>query len=77
VEYSSKGKYPFADVKPLVRRAFDAFGPDRILWGGLGATMEEFDKQLQLFDSMFDYAKESDRAKIRGGNAMKLYRFTG
>lgn len=77
VEYSSKGKYPFADVQPLVRRAFDAFGPDRMIWGGLGASMQEFDKQVQLFDSMFHYAKESDRAKIRGGNAMKLYRFTG
>src|SRR5262245_2528616 len=27
VNYSSKGQYPFADVKPFIRRAYDAFGP--------------------------------------------------
>ena len=75
VNYSSKQPFPHMDAKPMVRRAFDAFGPDRMIWGGLGATMEEFDKQVQLFDAMFDYASESDRAKIRGLTAMKLYRF--
>jgi predicted TIM-barrel fold metal-dependent hydrolase len=58
-----------------VRRAYDAFGPTRMIWGGLGASMEEFEKQVQLFDSMFDYASESDRRKIRGENAMKLFKF--
>jgi L-fuconolactonase len=75
VNYSSKSQYPFADAKPVVRRAFDAFGPDRIVWGGLGASMADFEKQVQLFDMMFDYVPESDRAKIRGLNAMKLYKF--
>jgi predicted TIM-barrel fold metal-dependent hydrolase len=37
--------------------------------------MEEFEKQVQLFDSMFDYASESERRKIRGENAMKLFKF--
>jgi predicted TIM-barrel fold metal-dependent hydrolase len=75
VNYSSKVQFPFADAKPLVRRAYDAFGPSRIIWGGLGASMEEFEKQVQLFDSMFDYASESDRKNIRGENAMKLFKF--
>jgi predicted TIM-barrel fold metal-dependent hydrolase len=75
VNYSSKQPFPHLDAKPLVRRAFDAFGPDRMIWGGLGATMEEFDRQVQLFDAMFDFASEPDRAKIRGLTAMKLYRF--
>lgn len=31
--YSSKEKSPpFGDAKPLVRRTFDAFGPDRMMW---------------------------------------------
>ena len=75
VNYSSKAQFPFADVKPFVRRAYDAFGPNRIIWGGLGMSMAEFDQQVQLLDSMFAYASEADRRKIRGENAMKLFKF--
>ncbi|MBZ5619214.1 MAG: amidohydrolase [Acidobacteriia bacterium] len=75
IEYSSTQPFPYLDAKPLVRRAFDAFGPDRILWGGLGNTLEDFDKQTRLFDLMFDFADEPARAKIRGLNAMKLFGF--
>jgi predicted TIM-barrel fold metal-dependent hydrolase len=39
VSYSSKQEYPFRDAQPLVRRVFQAFGADRILWGGLGMDM--------------------------------------
>ena len=60
---------------PLVRRAFDAFGPDRMIWGGLGHDLQEFERQIQLFDEMFHFASEQDRAKIRGENAQRLFRF--
>jgi len=26
-----------------------------------------------MFDAMFDYVSETDREKIRGGNALKLF----
>jgi predicted TIM-barrel fold metal-dependent hydrolase len=74
VGYSSKQKYPFTDAKPIIRKAFDAFGAGRILWGGLGMNMPDFEKASALLDLMFDYAPESDRAKIRGGNAMALFK---
>ena len=67
--------YPHADAKPIVRKAFDAFGADRLIWGGLGMNMTEFEKASALLDQMFDYASESDRAKIRGLNAMRLFQF--
>ena len=75
VSSASKEKFPHRDAKPIVRRAFDAFGPDRFVWGGLGHSMEEFDQQVQLFEEMFDFASETDKAKIRGLNAMKLFGF--
>jgi predicted TIM-barrel fold metal-dependent hydrolase len=75
VAYSSKQPFPHPDAKLVVRRAFDAFGPDRMIWGGLGHSMADFEKQAQLFDAMFDFAAEKDRAKIRGLTAMKLFRF--
>ena len=54
---------------------YNAFGSDRIIWGGLGMNMEAFEKEAALLDQMFDYASESDRAKIRGLNSMRLFRF--
>lgn len=75
VNYSSKQKYPFADVQPLIRRIYDAFGPRRIVWGGLGMNPKQFGEQSQLLDQMFAFATEAERARIRGLNAMELYRF--
>jgi predicted TIM-barrel fold metal-dependent hydrolase len=75
VPYSSKQPAPHADAKPLVRRAFDAFGADRMIWGGLGMNAEQFSKQVDLFEFMFDFASEPDKAKIRGLNASRLFHF--
>lgn len=65
-----------ADVKPLVRRACDAFGPDRMIWGYFGHDAASFSKQVELFDTIFDFATEEDRQKIRGKNALKLFKWT-
>src|SRR5262249_25085668 len=75
VGYSSKQPYPYADAKPIVRQAFDAFWAGRMIWGGLGMEIAESEKASALLDQMFDYASESDRAKIRGLNAIALFQF--
>jgi predicted TIM-barrel fold metal-dependent hydrolase len=63
--------------KPAVRRVYDAFGPERLIWGSYGATMPAFEKALAQLDDIFDFAPEAERMKIRGGNAMKLFKFQG
>ena len=75
VGYSSKQGYPFSDVQPLIRRTVKAFGPDRILWGGLGMNIADFEKNVTMLNAMFDFVSERAREKIRGGNAMALFRF--
>lgn len=75
INYSSKEKAPFRDVRPFVMRAYQAFGPDRLLWGDLGHTMKEFETAVQIFDTMFEGVPETDKAKIRGLNAKRLFRF--
>lgn len=75
VNYSSKEKYPFHDAQPAVRRIFEAFGPERMIWGGLGMNAAEFEQQSKLLDDMFDFTTEENRARIRGLNAMKLFAF--
>lgn len=75
VNYSSKQPPPHRDTKPLIRRTFDAFGPDRMIWGGLGMNMPDFERNQAMFDELLDFASESDRRKISGLNAAKLFRF--
>jgi len=73
--YSSKEKWPYADVRPMVRRIYDAFGADRMLWGYFGHDRAGFDKEIELFEIMFDHVSEADKEKIRGGTALKLFRW--
>lgn len=67
--------YLKGDVKAMIRRVYDAFGADRIVWGGLGMNAAQFAEADQRMKSLFDFASVGDRAKIRGGNAAKLYHF--
>ncbi|MEZ5353902.1 MAG: amidohydrolase family protein [Bryobacteraceae bacterium] len=75
VRYSSKQDPPHKDVQGFVKRAFDSFGSERILWGGLGHNMTENKAARELFEFQFAFASEDDRARIRGGNAKRLFRF--
>lgn len=73
VNYSSKEPFPYRDARPIVHRAYDAFGPDRMIWGGLGHNRKEFDQAVQLFGEMFSFVSEADRSKIRSLTAAKLF----
>jgi predicted TIM-barrel fold metal-dependent hydrolase len=63
------------NVKPLVKRLYDTFGPDRLISGGYGMSMPAFEEATALIDRVFDFAPESDRAKIRGLTAMRVFGF--
>jgi predicted TIM-barrel fold metal-dependent hydrolase len=64
-----------ADMRPMVRRIYDAFGADRMMWGYFGHDRAGFDKEVELFEMMFDHLSEADQEKIRGRNALKLFRW--
>jgi predicted TIM-barrel fold metal-dependent hydrolase len=73
--HASKQNPPHADLKPLIRKIYDAFGSNRILWGGLGMNTAAFEQNLATLAALFDFADENERALIRGINAAKLYKF--
>jgi predicted TIM-barrel fold metal-dependent hydrolase len=75
LSYSSRQGPPFRDVKPLVRRTFEAFSAERMIWGGLGMNLKDFEQNLAMFEEMFDFASAADRAKIRGLTAARLFGF--
>jgi len=46
-----------------------------MVWGGLGMNLKDFEQNVAMFEKMFDFAGEADRAKIRGLTAARLYGF--
>jgi predicted TIM-barrel fold metal-dependent hydrolase len=66
---------PGFELRPdWVRRAFDAFGAERMMWGGLGHSAAEYEKAKAKFAEAFAFTTEENRARIRGGNAARLFR---
>lgn len=79
---SPSEKYPWSDTFPWVRRMYDAFGPDRMLWGtGFpGATRGQagrptLNQELDLIRHEIPFFTADDRSKILGTNAAKLWKF--
>jgi len=73
LRHSSRRPYPYRDARALVRQTYQAFGPERMIWGGLGHNMEEWRRQRHLFEETFAFTDGVERAKIRGRNAMRLF----
>jgi predicted TIM-barrel fold metal-dependent hydrolase len=80
---SPSGKYPYRDTFPWVKRLYEAFGPDRLLWGtGFpGATRAEagrpsLQEELALVREEIPFFTAADREKILGRNAAGLWAFT-
>ncbi len=73
IPYSSKEAWPHRDAIPRVRELYEAFGPDRLIWGGVGYKMADYRRSLEQFELFFAYAHESARNLIRGGNAARLW----
>jgi predicted TIM-barrel fold metal-dependent hydrolase len=75
VSYSSRQKPPYADAARFVTPIYQEFGASRLIWGGLGHSMSEFEEASRVLDTLLADVPEADRAKVRGLNAKRLYRF--
>jgi predicted TIM-barrel fold metal-dependent hydrolase len=72
LKYSNWGEYK-GDLSRLTRRLYDTFGPERMIWGTLGNTAAEYRKQAAHFEELLAFAPEAARARVRGGNAQRLF----
>lgn len=75
LNYSSKQPPPHADLQPLCRRIHSAYGGEKIIWGGVGMNGAAHEKQNAAFETIWSFLPAAGRAKIRSGNAARLYRF--
>ncbi|HXG10547.1 MAG TPA: amidohydrolase family protein [Gemmataceae bacterium] len=75
----SRQKYPYADTHDQVKRLYDAFGPQRLMWGTDWPGVERYcgyAKALALYRDEIKFFTADDRHWILGSTARKLWPFT-
>jgi predicted TIM-barrel fold metal-dependent hydrolase len=71
-------QYPHRELSKPIRALADAFGPDRLLWGGgfdAGASPERYRAARERARALIAFLSAADQDKVLGGTAAKLFRF--
>lgn len=74
----SRTSYPYADLRPVVERVYNAFGADRMMWASDYPFIESepgYAETLALVDHQLPAITAAERLAIRGGTAARLFRF--
>jgi predicted TIM-barrel fold metal-dependent hydrolase len=75
-----QNKYPHRDIRPIVRQLTEAFGADRMIYGGgfnADATAKSYRAAFERARALIDHLSAADQAKILGGTAKTLFKFGG
>jgi predicted TIM-barrel fold metal-dependent hydrolase len=70
-------QYPHRDVRPIIRELADAYGAERMIYGGgfnAQTTPESYRAERERARSYIAHLPEADQAKILGGTAVRLFR---
>ena len=70
--------YPHQDPQPVIKKLTDAFGADRLMYGGgfgAKATGASYRAERERIAGFLAHLSEADRAKVMGGTAAKLMGF--
>ena len=76
----SPAEYPYRQITPVVKQLTDAYGADRVIYGGgfgANATPESYRKARETMRPFLAHLKAEEQAKIFGLNAAKLFGFAG
>jgi predicted TIM-barrel fold metal-dependent hydrolase len=72
-------EYPHRDITPVIKQLTEAFGADRMIYGGgfnADATPQSYRAERERIRSYLAHLSAEDQAKILGGTAAKLFKFT-
>ena len=70
--------YPHRDIRPVIRQLTEAWGAERMIYGGgFGATATgaSYAQAFKSAASYLSHLSADDQSKIFGGNAVKLFQF--
>lgn len=71
-------KHTHGDLIPLIRRVYDAFGPDRLMWASDAPPAlidETYEEQISLVRDRIDFFSDTDREKIMRETAERVIFF--
>jgi predicted TIM-barrel fold metal-dependent hydrolase len=71
-----KKAYPHRDPQPVVKQLTEAFGADRLMFGGgynEKATGASYKAERERVAALLAHLSDADRAKVFGGTAAKLF----
>jgi predicted TIM-barrel fold metal-dependent hydrolase len=74
----SRNNYPHRDAQPVVKQLTEAFGADRLMFGGgfsASATGKSYRAERDRVAAVLMHLSESDRAQVFGGTAAKVMGF--
>jgi predicted TIM-barrel fold metal-dependent hydrolase len=72
-----KKTYPHSDPAPVIKRLTEAFGADRLMYGGgynEKATGKSYKAERERIAALLAHLSDADRAKVFGGTAAKLFK---
>lgn len=72
-----KKAYPHSDPQPVMKRLTEAFGADRLMYGGgynEKATGKSYKAERDRIAALLAHLTDADRAKVFGGTAAKLFK---
>src|SRR6202012_2193727 len=65
--------YPFPKLTPYLKRTFDAFGADRMMWGSDVTRLPcSYRECVDHFAKELPFLSDDDRTRVLGGTAAKL-----
>ncbi len=77
---SKSGQYPYSDAYPYIKRLYEAFGSDQLLFGTgypgaarAGFQRPTLDKEIGLIRTEIPFFTDEDREKILGRNAARVW----
>jgi predicted TIM-barrel fold metal-dependent hydrolase len=72
-----KKTYPHNDPQPVVKRLTEAFGAERLMYGGgygAKATGTSYRAERERVAALLAHLTDADRARVFGGTAAKLFK---
>ena len=72
--------YPHRDPATVIKQLTDAFGADRLMYGGgfgAKATGESYRQERERIAGFLGHLSAADRARVLGGTAARLFGFGG